>query len=107
MKKKLKFAGPIFCEPLNGKLLEFPETIEELEYINDFQLNTMQKLNLTAISITINAKSYATVIERPFMNHFKGESTELVNMKTGKAIKPTKDVLNFISKNKDFYQEEE
>ena len=96
MKRKLKFAGPIFCEPLNGKLLEFPETMEELEYINDFQLKTTQKLNLTEISI-----------ERPFMNPFKGESTELVNIKTGKPIKPTKDVLNFISMNKDFYQEEE
>ena len=86
MKKKLKFAGPIFCAPLNGKLLEFPESLEELEYINDFQLKIMQKLNSTSILITINAMSYATVIERPFMNHFEGESTELVNIKTGKPI---------------------
>ena len=36
MKKKVKSAGPIFCEPLNGKLLEFPVALTELEKINTF-----------------------------------------------------------------------
>ena len=30
MKKEAIDAGPIFCESLNGKLLEIPETLEEL-----------------------------------------------------------------------------
>ena len=42
---------PIFCEPLNGKLLEFPVTLTKLQKISTFQLKTMQKLNFQLFSL--------------------------------------------------------
>merc|ERR1711892_699434 len=38
MDKELNRAGPIFCEPLNGKLIEFPHSLEKLQEINAFKM---------------------------------------------------------------------
>ena len=107
MKKKVKSAGPIFCEPLNGKLLELPLTLTELQKINTFQLKTMQKLNLKEMSFSTNAKTYATIRERPFMNHFKGSSSDILDLKTGEIIEPSTDVIGHMTINQDYYQRRE
>ena len=41
MDKEVKAAGPIFCEPLNGKLIGFPETMDEFKEILDFKTKFM------------------------------------------------------------------
>ena len=36
--KEVKEAGAIFCEPLNGRLIEFPKTLDELQKVNAFNM---------------------------------------------------------------------
>ena len=43
MDKEARTAGSIFCEPLNGKLLGFPVTINEFKEIQNFQTTIIKK----------------------------------------------------------------
>ena len=60
--KAARDAGPIFCEPLNGKMIGFPETIEEFDVVNSLLISSMKFYDLNEMAIVINAKSFATII---------------------------------------------
>ena len=107
MDKEAKAAGKIFCEPLNGDLVEFPETFEELEYIIDFQIKMLSIINSPQISITLNAKSFTTVQDDTNLSQFNGRSTDLFDIKTSKLIKPTKEVLGYLTAKPKLYQTKE
>ena len=105
--KEVNRAGPIFCEPLNGKLIDFPDTIEKFQEINAFKMSTMKIKNFNEMSITVNAKSFAAVGKKPYIERFQDLSLDLMDIKTSAAINASKDVLNFISGDQQAYQTEE
>ena len=107
MDKEVNQAGPIFCKPLNGKLIDFPETLEQLQEINAFQISTMKKKNFHEMSITVNAKSYAAIGEKPYIDQFQDGSLKLLDIETSNMLKPTNEVLNFISEYQQAYQTRE
>ena len=107
MDKPAKEAGPIFCESLNGKLLEFPKSIEQLQIINDFQILVMKKKSFNEMSITLNARSYATIREKPFIDYSNDISSEFLEIKTSNMIHPSQEVPSFISDNLQLYQTRE
>ena len=101
--KKAKDSSSIFCESLNGKLINFPTTMDELEATNSFLHSLIKKKNKKDISITVNGMSYANVREDPYMRHFNGAETDILDIKTSRILKPTKEVLNFISVKREYY----
>ena len=104
--KEARDAGPIFCEPLNGKLVEFPETFEDFEEMNDFQIANMKKASINELAITVNARSYAIVLEKPYISAFK-EKYALLEIKSSKKLEPKDEVLNYISEKQGSYQTNE
>ena len=107
MDTEVKAASAIFCEPLNGWLIEFPTTFEKFKEIYDFQIRTMQKKTLNEMSITVNARSLAAIIEKPFIIKFDRKKSNLSEIESLKLIKPEREVLNFISKAQKSYQTKE
>ena len=97
MDKEARAAGSIFCEPLNGKFIGFPVTINEFEEIRDFQTTIIKKKRLKEMSITVNAKSFASTGVKPYISQSVGGPAELLDIENSKFIKPSKEVLHFIS----------
>ena len=104
--KEAKAAGPIFCETLNGKIIEFPESIESFKEIHDYQISLLRKKKMSEMSITVNAKSFASTGIKPYIQTSRG-SKELLDMFTSKQIKTSREVLDFISLNTETYQSKE
>ena len=73
MVKEARAAGPIFCEPLNGNLVVFPETLQDFEEINTFKTTMLRNRGLTEMSITVNALSFSKTMERPYIQRSKRE----------------------------------
>ena len=46
MRKQAEAAGSIFCDPLNGKYLEFPLTMSDFSVIQYYQMTMLRKKNL-------------------------------------------------------------
>ena len=107
MGKEAKAAGPIFCEPLNGRMIEFPETTEKFEELRTFQVSTMRKKKLNEMSMTVNAKSFASVGVKPYISKSAGGTMKLLSIDNAKPLKPSEEVLKYISLNQQSYQSSE
>ena len=107
MDKEAKAASAIFCEPLNGQLVKFPQTMEEYKEIYDFLINTMKRKTLSEMSITLDARTFAVIVEKPFIIKFNGRETNLTEIGTINHIEPETEVLNFISRAQKSYQTQE
>ena len=104
IEKKANEAGPIFCDPLNGNLIDFPRTINNLQELQAFKTKIMQKNNFKALAITVNAKSSSSIIEMPYIQQFDGRQSVLLDIKTSSLLNPSESVLNFVSKEQTSYQ---
>ena len=104
MKKEAKDTGPIFCESLNGKLLEFPETFEEFEQVQSFKIATMKKKSLKNMAVTLNAKSISTIIERPYIRKFDVRLLKIFDLETAELLNPETEVSRLISTAQKSYQ---
>ena len=63
IEKQALSAGPIFCEPLNAKIVKFPETIEGLNSLIKFQEIQMKIFGLEEMSINLGVKSSFQFVE--------------------------------------------
>ena len=104
--KEVRDAGPIFCEPLNGKLVDFPATLEEYEEMNAFQISNLRKASLNELAMTVNARSFAIVLEKPFVSEFK-EKYAILDMQSSNVLEPMEEVLDYISEKQGSYQTKE
>ena len=107
MEKKAKAAGSIFCEPLNGKFLEFPVTLNELSEIRDFQTGIIRKKSLKEMQITLNAKSFASTGVKPYISQSVGGPAEIADIGSFKLLHPSEEVLDFVLPEQVSYQSRE
>ena len=107
MDKEAKAANSIFCEPLNGHLVDFPKTMDEYKEIYDFQISTMKRKTLNEMSITLDARTFAVIAEKPDIIKFDGRKSNLSEIGLSSKINPVTEVMNFISKAQKSYQTKE
>ena len=90
--KEAKYAGSIFCDTLNGRIISFPETMTQAYDIMTYTTKMMAQANLNEIATAINAKSYSVNSPRPDIVYPKGY-LDMYEIETNKLIMPEEDVL--------------
>ena len=64
--------GPVFCLPLNGKLVSFPETEDDFEKLVDYSQDYLEVKNMTNMNVAINAHMYSVAPTLPNMGYPEG-----------------------------------
>ena len=101
-----KAAGQIFCDTLNGKILRFPESIEQLKEIQNFKMNFMRKKKMNEMSIALNAKSFTSTGVKPYIQVSRVPK-DLLDITTSEKINASKDVLKYIVVSTETFQSKE
>ena len=67
VEKEAQNAGAIFCDTLNGKMISFPESRDNLLDLISYKTRVMDQTIVDEIAITLNAKSYSLPLPKPYM----------------------------------------
>ena len=104
--KEAKNAGSIFCDTLNGRMISFPETMDQLSVLIDYKTKVMDKTSLDSMAVAISAKSYSVNPPKPEMTYPDGY-LDIYEIGSERQIVPEEQVLDTISKNKNSFQSRE
>ena len=58
----------------------------------------MKRKALSKMSITVDARMFADIVDKPYIIKFDGRKSNLSEIGTENSIEPAEDVLEFISK---------
>ena len=104
--KEAKNAGSIFCDTLNGKMISFPESMNQLSEIIEYKTKLMEKTSLDEMEVAVNAKSYSVNPPKPEMGFPEGY-LDISEIGSERLILPEDKVLGFLSEVKNSCQSRE
>ena len=95
--KEPQKAGDVFCDTLNGKLVDFPTSTYELSQLIEYKSDVMYLTGLETLSTSVNAKSLSVTLPKPKLRYSE-DSLEMYNIETDEVINSEESILNSISK---------
>ena len=104
--KEANNAGSIFCDTMNGKMISFPESMNQLSDIIDYKTKVMVQANLDEMAIAVNAKSYSVNPPKPEIGFPEGY-LDIYEIGTDRLIMAEDEVLESLSKVHNSYQSRE
>ena len=65
LSKKARDMGYIFCDTLNGKMVEFPKTLKHMNDLENFTVELFSNTNLDSLQIGVNGMSFSIEQQTP------------------------------------------
>ena len=104
--KEAKNAGSIFCDTMNGRMISFPESMNDLTAIVDYKTKVMAQANLNVMEVAVNAKSYSVNLPKPEIGFPEGY-LDIYEIGTDRLIEADDQVLEYLSTVHNSYQSRE
>ena len=101
--KRAKDADLLFCAPLNGEMVGFPESKSGLSDLIDYKNKLMTMIGIDELEFIVNGKSYSTFSTWPKIE-FSSRTIEIYEMDTEKLINADENAMKIISKLWNSYQ---
>ena len=88
--------GPVHCEVVNGKLYDFPLTIEDhnkfAEHVSSY-LDKKNTASWSTLNVAVNAYAYSPIPERPNVSHFPNmQNFDFYHLETDTILNITDDM---------------
>ena len=92
----IKDMGNIFCDTMNAKMAEFPETHNQMVEVEKFAIDMLANTNLDSIDIPVNGKSFSVEYQSPNVGSTQ-TYLEIHEMGSDRQIYPREKVLDKFS----------
>ena len=98
--------GPVFCNSLNGELVGFPETLEDVKKIENYIEKFTKIKGVAAINVAFNAYVFSSTPGKPDFGYPPGGYyAEFFELGTDRKIPYSQDVTQYFQKEGIMYQQ--